>query len=250
MIFIIKTIHTDHMIEWLFKKRIEERVKEITANTQKMLEVTIRENLTPIIRQEVISEIEVERKYAWKNDCDFLFHFEGHDYFSYKNEKVIKLERFHRTGLELIALGNRLNSDELGKLVACGKKAIEKIINGVQLEKKIKHLEEVQWVFKEMENRRETLMFHNGIIIELLALNIIRDDEDPKEINEKIHNEKKNLFKTKGGDIPFLVQASLQAFIPDIEKLVNAITKSWELHNEQIELANTTYEKIYSELNS
>jgi hypothetical protein len=237
------------MIEWLFKKRIEERVKEITANTQKMLEVTIRESLTPIIRQEVISEIEVERKYAWKNDCDFLFHFEGHDYFSYKNEKVIKLERFHRTGLELIALGRRLNEDELAKLVACGKKAIEDIINGVKQDNKIKNLNYISWVFGEMEGRRE-LLFHNGIIIELLALNIIRDDEDPKEINEKIHNEKKNLFKTKGGDIPFLVQASLQAFIPDIEKLVDAIKKSWELHNEQIELANTTYEKIYSELSS
>jgi hypothetical protein len=236
------------MIEWLFKRKLRKRDEKMYADALAALHSKVRDELTPIIRQEVISEIEVERKYAWKNDCDFLFHFEGHDYFSYKNEKVIKLERFHRTGLELIALGRRLNEDELAKLVACGKKAIEDIINGVKQDNKIKNLNYISWVFGEMEGRRE-LLFHNGIIIELLALNIIRDDEDPKEINEKIHNEKKNLFKTKGGDIPFLVQASLQAFIPDIEKLVDAIKKSWELHNEQIELANTTYEKIYSELN-
>lgn len=238
------------MIEQLFKKAIQKKVDQYTANTTTDLEIKVRAELTPKIKAEVVEAIEKERKFAWKNDCDFLFNYDGHDYFSYKNEQAIKLERFHRSGLELIALGRRLNHDELDKLVSCGEKSIEKIINIASTEKKIKHLEEISWVFREMKRRKEDLMFHNGVIIELLALNIIRDDEDPSIIDEALHNEKKELFNKKGGDIPFLVHASLKCFIPDIEALVENTKRTWEEHKNHLNISSQTYDKIYTELNS
>jgi len=149
----------------MFQKIIDKKVNQEVSKRTADLEIKVRAELLPKLKAEAKAEIEKERKFAWKNDCDFLFHFEGHDYFSYKNEQVVKLERFHRSGLELIALGRRLNEDELQKLVACGKKAIEKVINVASMDKKIKHLEEVSWVFKEMERRRNDLMFHNGTIV-------------------------------------------------------------------------------------
>jgi hypothetical protein len=125
---------------------------------------------------------------------------------------------------------------------------LEKAMNSVQQTNRIEGVSVALWVFEELELRRNTLMFHPDIMVELLALNIIRDDEDPKTIDEVIHAEKLLLFKSKGAEIPFFVEASLKEYLPNWKELVLSIANSWELHKTQVQVAKEAYENIYTEL--
>lgn len=225
---------------WISKTKLNELIK---AESDKKVQ-----ELIPELEKTIIAGIENSRKHGWKEKCIFLFHHEGHDYYKYKSAENVHIQRFEKTSANLLLLGARLSHDELKKLAAIGKKALEKAMNSVQQNNRIEGVSHALWVFEELELRRETLMFHPDIMLELLALNIIRDDEDPKEIDEAVHNEKIKLFKTKGGEIPFFVEASLKEYLPAWKELIENISKSWEMHKSQIQVAKTAYDNIYTEL--
>jgi hypothetical protein len=206
------------------------------------------EELLPELEKRIYAGIESSRKVEWKNKCEFLFHHEGHDYFKYKTAENVHIKRFEQSSANLLLLSARLDHDELKRLAEIGKKSLEKAMNSVQQTNRIEGVSVALWVFEELELRRNTLMFHPDIMVELLALNIIRDDEDPKTIDEVIHAEKLLLFKSKGAEIPFFVEASLKEYLPNWKELVLSIANSWELHKTQVQVAKEAYENIYTEL--
>ncbi len=206
------------------------------------------EAMIPELEKKIYAGIESSRKVGWKDKCEFLFHHEGHDYYKYKSAENVHIKRFEQSSANLLLLSARLDHDELKKLASIGKKAMEKAMNSVQQSNRIEGVSTALWVFEELELRRNTLMFHPDIMVELLALNIIRDDEDPKEIDEAIHESKKLLFKTKGPEMPFFVEASLREYLPNWKELVQSIASSWELHKKQVVVAKEAYENIYTEL--
>jgi hypothetical protein len=206
------------------------------------------EELLPELEKRIYAGIESSRKVEWKDKCEFLFHHEGHDYFKYKTAENVHIKRFEQSSANLLLLSARLDHDELKRLAEIGKKSLEKAMNSVQQTNRIEGVSVALWVFEELELRRNTLMFHPDIMVELLALNIIRDDEDPKTIDEAIHAEKLLLFKSKGAEIPFFVEASLKEYLPNWKELVLSIANSWELHKKQVQVAKEAYENIYTEL--
>lgn len=222
------------------KTKYEQRIKE---ETDKRVEALI-----PELEKKIYAGIESSRKVEWKDKCDFLFHYEGHDYYKYKTAENVHIKRFEQSSANLLLLSARLNHDELKRLAEIGKAALEKAMNSVQQNNRIEGVSHALWVFEELELRRNTLMFHPDIMIELLALNIIREDEDPKEIDEAIHESKKLMFKTKGPEIPFFVEASLKEYLPNWRELVLSIANSWEMHKTQVKVAKEAYDNIYTEL--
>jgi len=206
------------------------------------------EELLPELEKRIYAGIESSRKVEWKDKCEFLFHHEGHDYFKYKTAENVHIKRFEQSSANLLLLSARLDHDELKRLAEIGKRSLEKAMNSVQQTNRIEGVSVALWVFEELELRRNTLMFHPDIMVELLALNIIRDDEDPKTIDEAIHAEKLLLFKSKGAEIPFFVEASLKEYLPNWKELVLSIANSWELHKTQVQVAKEAYENIYTEL--
>lgn len=236
------------MINWLFKKYINKKVDELVQIRIPALTEDLKAELRPVL----IKEIEDQRKPDWKEKCEWLFYNEvdGKNYYKYTSFDHTHIQRFERSSANMILLGNRLNHNELEKLAEIGKTAIEKMMNVLQKENRIKHAEKALWVFQEMEMRREALMFHPDIMLDLMATNIIREDEDPKTINMDIHNQKIAMFKTKGGEIPFLIEASLKDYLPEWKKLLNAIKTTWEMHQEQVKISATAYQKIHTELQS
>jgi hypothetical protein len=206
------------------------------------------EELLPELEKRIYAGIESSRKVEWKDKCEFLFHHEGHDYFKYKTAENVHIKRFEQSSANLLLLSARLDHDELKRLAEIGKRSLEKAMNSVQQTNRIEGVSVALWVFEELELRRNTLMFHPDIMVELLALNIIRDDEDPKTIDEAIHAEKLLLFKSKGAEIPFFVEASLKEYLPNWKELVLSIANSWELHKKQVQVAKEAYENIYTEL--
>lgn len=227
---------------WISKTKYEQRLKD---EVDKKVE-----SLLPELEAKIYAGIESSRKVLWKDKCDFLFNHEGHDYFKYKTAENVHIQRFERSSANLLLLGARLNHDELKKLAEIGRASLEKAMNSVKQSNRIEGVSTALWVFEELELRRNTLMFHPDIMVELLALNIIRDDEDPKTIDEQIHKEKLLLFKTKGPEIPFFVEASLTEYLPNWKELVLSIANSWEMHKTQVKVAKEAYNELHTELKS
>jgi hypothetical protein len=225
---------------WISKTKYEQRLKD-EVDKQVL-------SLIPELEAKIYAGIESSRKIEWKDKCDFLFHHEGHDYYKYKTAENVHIRRFEQSSANLLLLSARLNHDELKKLAEIGKASLEKAMNSVQQSNRIEGVSTALWVFEELELRRNTLMFHPDIMVELLALNIIRDDEDPKEIDETIHNEKLLMFKTKGPEIPFFVEASLKEYLPNWKEILLSISKSWEMHKTQVSKAKEAYGEILTEL--
>ena len=225
---------------WISKTKYEQRLKD-EVDKQVL-------SLIPELEAKIYAGIESSRKIEWKDKCDFLFHHEGHDYYKYKTAENVHIRRFEQSSANLLLLSARLNHDELKKLAEIGKASLEKAMNSVQQSNRIEGVSTALWVFEELELRRNTLMFHPDIMVELLALNIIRDDEDPKEIDETIHNEKLLMFKTKGPEIPFFVEASLKEYLPNWKEILLSISKSWEMHKTQVSKAKEAYGAILTEL--
>ena len=225
---------------WISKTKYEQRIKD-EVDKQVL-------SLIPELEAKIYAGIESSRKIEWKDKCDFLFHHEGHDYYKYKTAENVHIRRFEQSSANLLLLSARLNHDELKKLAEIGKASLEKAMNSVQQSNRIEGVSTALWVFEELELRRNTLMFHPDIMVELLALNIIRDDEDPKEIDETIHNEKLLMFKTKGPEIPFFVEASLKEYLPNWKEILLSISKSWEMHKTQVSKAKEAYGAILTEL--
>jgi len=225
---------------WVRKSKLNKLVKDLSDKKV--------EELLPELEKRIYAGIESSRKVEWKDKCEFLFHHEGHDYFKYKTAENVHIKRFEQSSANLLLLSARLDHDELKRLAEIGKRSLEKAMNSVQQTNRIEGVSVALWVFEELELRRNTLMFHPDIMVELLALNIIRDDEDPKTIDEAIHAEKLLLFKSKGAEIPFFVEASLKEYLPNWKELVLSIANSWELHKTQVQVAKEAYENIYTEL--
>lgn len=234
------------MINKLFKKAIKRHTDSLIKAMMPALETEIATRLRPVI----IAELDAQRQINWKDKCEWIFYHEDKNYYRYHSIDMTHIKRFERSSANMILLGNRLNHDELQKLAGIGKLAIEKCMNVIEKENRIKHVAKALWVFSEIEQRREALMFHPDIMLDLLATNLIREDEDPKEINLDIHNQKIQMLKGKVGDIPFLTEASLSDYLPDTKKLIGAIESTWEQHREMVQLSNQAYQRIHTELKS
>jgi hypothetical protein len=220
----------------IFKRYIQKRVDSLLAQE--------RQKLEPELRATILKEIEEKHKTSWKEDCEFLFNDGKYDYFKYKDEKVIPLTRLKNIHATQILLDSRLSNDELSTLIEIGVENAEKAFNEVKQSNRIGRMEKVFWAFTEMKQRKERLMFHPTLLIELAAWTIIREDEEPGEVNMSIHEQKIELFRGKGGEIPFLLQGNIGKALIKPEKYLENITALWELTKAEVAEENEMYKKI------
>jgi hypothetical protein len=190
------------------------------------------------------------RKVEWKEKCEHLFSFGLNDYYKFKSSGDIPLPRLERIQNHVMMLDKRLSNDEFDTLMDIIEGSIDNCINSASLESKITGLKNAMWGIQEVRSRKNDLMFHPDILCELGAYALIRQDENPFIIDDKIHNEKVNMFKTEGGTIPFLCQAGLNLYLPNSAELTNAVVKSWEQHKEIIQKASGAYSNILGEVKS
>jgi len=190
------------------------------------------------------------RKVEWKEKCEHLFSFGLNDYYKFKSSGDIPLSRLERIQNHVMMLDKRLSNDEFDTLMDIIEGSIDNCINSASLESKITGLKNAMWGIQEVKSRKKDLMFHPDILCELGAYTLIRQDENPFIIDEKIHNEKVNLFKTEGGTIPFLLQAGLNLYLPNSAELIDGVQKSWEAHKAITKKAKEAYSNILGEVKS
>ena len=131
----------------------------------------------------------------WKAGCEFMVDIEGHKYYKFRDSGDVPLVRYKEIQAVLIQLDNRLTSDELTSILQIARESVVAAIEGQSRKDRGKGLQQCLWAIQEAESRHKELGLHTDLIVELAALNLIRDDENPFEINETIQAEKLRLFK-------------------------------------------------------
>lgn len=206
----------------------------------------INNTLIPQLKQ----EWEASRKVEWKVLCEHLFSNGLNDYYKFKSSGDIPLIRLERIQNLVMMLEKRLTESEFNTLMDILEGSIDNAINAGQLESKITGLKHAMWAINEIRTRPKDLMFHPDILCELGAYALIRQDEDPYKIDDVIHNQKVQMFKTEGGTIPFLCQAGLNLYLPASPELIEGVVKSWEAHQKIVLKANEAYNNILGEVKS
>lgn len=195
--------------------------------------------------KEAILKLQDElRVKSWKANCNYVISFAGHDYFSFKSTDLIPVQRHARITDQLIMMGKKLTKPEQNLLVDGLLESAHKMVNTYSEKKRVEHLNEVLFCAMELKGRDLDLMFHPEIILEIVALSIIRDDEDPSVFNEQIHREKMETFSKEGGEIPFYLQVGLGEYLPNWSESIEQSKQLLEKHHNVINLRNSIYRNI------
>jgi len=79
---------------------------------------------------------------------------------------------------------------------------------------------------------------------------LIRDDENPFEIDEQIQADKKRLFAANFHDHAFFLQSGMSAYLPNAAQLEGVWKELWEVSSRKLTNAKTAYKTIASEISS
>ena len=190
-------------------------------------------------------------KKKWIEGCIVVFNHGGHNYYKYKDSGKIPMPRLEEIQLRVIMLENKMNKSELNILLDIVDVSIDNAIDSFNKEGRMKALKNVMYANKEMRSRQDDLMFHPGILMELAALSLIRDDENPFIVNDLLTNEKVDLFTKQSHHIDFFLQSGLSEFLPNSNELITESEKQLKAYKEQYDLTQEminkkykTYEKI------
>jgi len=186
----------------------------------------------------------------WKEKCEVAFEGNGHTYYKFKSSDMIPLNRLERIQVQVMMLDNRLSKSEFDTLIEISMQSLSKAISSLNEKGKVDGITHAIWALEEIKSRKDTLMFHPDIMTELAALNLIRNDENPFEINEQIHKEKIEYFKKQGGENPFMIEAGLNIYLPNSAELIKGLQDTWEAHRQIVEKSNMKYDTILGEIKS
>src|SRR6185369_3303657 len=135
--------------------------------------------------------------------------------------------------------------------------SINNVIETFSREGRMRDLKNIMFANQEMRSRQDDLMFHPGILMEIAALSIIRDDEDPYTVNDLLTSEKVEVFTKQGHNVDFFLQSGLTEYLPNSEELRDAsiekLQKYREMYDkdrEMIKKKQEAYDKIVGEIKS
>jgi hypothetical protein len=189
-------------------------------------------------------------KKHWKEMCEVAFDLEGRTYYQFTDSGNIPLVRYKEMQAILINLESRLSSEELTKLIEIARNSIVQAIEGSGRKDRGNGLQTALWTFQEIEYRHKSIGLHTDLILDLAALHLIRDDENPFEINEQIRADKRRLFEGNFADHAFFLRSGMNAYLPKVNELESVWQELWTVSSQKVADAKTAYKTIASEISS
>jgi hypothetical protein len=186
----------------------------------------------------------------WKAGCEFMVEMDGHKYYRFRDSGDVPLIRYKEIQAVLIQLDNRLTSDELLNILSIARESVVAAIEGQSRKERGKGLQQCLWAIQEAESRHKELGLHTDLIVELAALNLIRDDENPFEINEGIQAEKLRLFKREFVNHDFFLSAGMNEFLPNAGQLAAVWQQLWQSSDQHQQKKKEIFQSILGEIRS
>ena len=160
----------------------------------------------------------------------------GKIYYGFPDSLPLPIERWGkaRDFLSWMAIG--LSPEEFTELIEAAEK------NWVSHLKTGKNAARVGYIFEELKTRRNNVL-HTELLYNYLAIQLVREDEDPVVFNNEIHLEKVEQFKkeTSKGNHYFFFQ------VPELKKL----HELWNFNQEEWErywIESTTKQKLLKKI--
>ena len=186
----------------------------------------------------------------WKAGCEFMVEMDGHKYYRVRDSGDVPLVRYKEIQAVLIQLDNRLTSAELMNILSIARESVVAAIEGQSRKDRGKGLQQCLWAIQEAESRHKELGLHTDLIVELAALNLIRGDENPFEINEGIQAEKLRLFKREFTSHDFFLSAGMNEFLPNAGQLAAVWQQLWQTSDQHQQKKNAIFQSILGEIRS
>lgn len=164
---------------------------------------------------------EANQKRIKNSDLEYRFHDqEGRVYFGFPDTLPMPLERWGKARDFLHWMNNGLSSEEFNELISVAEK------NWLSYIKTGKNASKVGYIFEEMKNR-SAMTLHTELLYNYLAVQVVREDEDPIKFNNEIHIEKVEQFKkeTEAGNHYFFFR---QPELKKLHELWNFSQEEWE----------------------
>ena len=184
------------------------------------------------------------KKGNWKGNCNYIAKMGGYKFYAYKSVDLMPIHRHSLITDLLQQNAKKLTKNEQGILIDGLVEYCQKMVNTYNEKKRVEYIDSILWCALELKGRNDELMFHPELMLEIVAYSVIREDEDPVRINDEIHQEKMDLFKKEGGDIPFYLQVGLAELFPNWSGSIKQSKELLALHNQIIEKRNLTYKKL------
>ena len=183
----------------------------------------------------------------WIDKCEFAATVSGHNYYKFKSSGDLPLHRMERIQVVLMEMDARLTKVELTHLMSIVELNLQSTMNAVNQKGKLDSLQKAIWAIEEVKTRQNDLMFHPDCMAQLAALTLIREDENPAELNEAIHKAKIDSFMVALGEHDFFLRSGLNLYLPDSEELRSKYKTNWELSVQYVKAAARRLELIHSE---
>ena len=164
---------------------------------------------------------EINGKRLKNSDLEFRFTDKnGKSYFGFPDSLPLPLERWGKARDFLHWMNVGISPDEFKQLIEVAEK------NWVSYIKTGKNASKVGYIFEELKNRSE-MTIHTELLYNYLAVQLVREDEEPTQFNNELHMEKVKQFKeeTANGNHYFFFQ---QPELKKLQELWNFSQKEWE----------------------
>lgn len=124
-----------------------------------------------------------------KDNLSFAFHDNsGHGYYKFPKEMALPMVRLGKLMGFMTRLSSGITGEELEKLLSYADQALtDGIKNG-------KNASKIGFIISEIRDAK-TMVVHDELFYNIIALQFIRQDESPTKFNNDIHMEKVKAFK-------------------------------------------------------
>lgn len=185
-------------------------------------------------------------KKKWIEGCEIVFNLDGHNYYRYKDSGKIPLKRQEQLQQLVIMLEKRFDDKEFSELIEITQGYHQQAMDSLTLKHKMDGLQNAIYAVAELKSRKEDLIFHPHLMMQIAATSLIRDNEDPGAINPLLTSEKVTLFESKflENEIGFFLQSGLTELLPNKEELMQESVRQLELIQNLQKQYNLTREII------
>jgi hypothetical protein len=163
------------------------------------------------------------KKKLAKHNLTEVFTHKDHTYYRFPKEVNLPLERFSMALGLMERISSGLSGSEMEQILEGMEKALSA---GLSNPKNAAVVAGYIHVIRE----RQTNVIHRDLLLNLAAIWVIRDDEDPTIINPDIHNQKLNEFDAicKGGSHDFFSQLGIMPLVPLLSMSAEELQTLWE----------------------
>ena len=156
-----------------------------------------------------------------------LFKHEGHTYYRFPKELNLPLERFSMSMSLMERISSGLSGAEMEKILAGMERALSA---GLSNRKNAAVVATYIHVIRERQNT----VIHRDLLLNLAATWVVREDEDPGQIDPDIHQQKLTLFEgmCKEASHDFFTRLDIEPLMPLLTMSPQDFQILWEYNVE------------------